>query len=283
MARNDKSVYDERAEAVSVRALGAGRYYGAVGGRFDTPLAVLSEVVHPAARALPEHDHALAYFCMLVQGHYVETIAGRDFDYAPFQVAFHPARMPHRDAVGERGARFLCLEVRGDALDDAAVYLRPSAALLPGDVTLQLLRVFDAMTAGTLSRIMLESAVWALCGDVCDERACVERGTPRWLSRCLARIDDSYGEALTVAALARDAGVHPVHLAREFRRRYGQTLGEYVHKVRIRAACARMIEHDERLAAVASSSGFADQSHFCRVFKALVGRTPSQFRAAVRY
>jgi hypothetical protein len=49
-------------------ALGEGRYYGAVADRFDTSLAVLSEVVHPEARSFPEHDHALAYFCMLVEG-----------------------------------------------------------------------------------------------------------------------------------------------------------------------------------------------------------------------
>ena len=266
------------------RALPAGSYYGAVGRRLDTALAVVSEVIHPEARALPEHDHALAYFCMLVRGHYVETIAGRALDYAPFQVGFHPARMPHRDAVGELGGRFLCLEIREKVLDEeAALRLRASPAFLPGDVTLQLVRVYDSMVAGTLSPIMLDSAAWALCGYVSAARACIERGFPRWLARCLSRIDDDYSESLTVAGLARDAGVHPVHLAREFRRRYGQTLGEYVHKVRIRSACARMTDGDESLATIAADAGFADQSHFCKVFKALVGRAPSEFRRTTRH
>ncbi|HTI45517.1 MAG TPA: AraC family transcriptional regulator [Casimicrobiaceae bacterium] len=267
---------------MSGSALAAGRYYGAVGGRLATSLAVASEVIHAGSRALPEHDHALAYFCMLTDGRYVETIGGRDFDYAPFEVGFHPARMPHRDAVGARGARFLCLEIHAPALDEAQVRLRASPALLPGDVTVQLVRVYGAMIGGTLSPIVLDSAVWALCGDVSDARACTERAAPRWLARCLDLIEAAYGDSLTVGGIAREVGVHPVHLAREFRRRYGQTLGEYVHKVRVRAACARMLHEDEPLATIAASAGFADQSHFCRVFKQLVGQTPSQFRAGAR-
>jgi AraC family transcriptional regulator len=43
-----------------------------------------------------------------------------------------------------------------------------------------------------------------------------------------------------------------------------------------------MLHEDEPLATIAASAGFADQSHFCRVFKQLVGQTPSQFRAGAR-
>jgi AraC family transcriptional regulator len=90
-------------------------------------------------------------------------------------------------------------------------------------------------------------------------------------------IEAEYARALTVTEVAALVGVHPVHLSREFRRRFGQTLGEYVHKARVRAACALMARDEVPLAIVAASVGFADQAHFCRVFKALVGCTPSAF------
>jgi AraC family transcriptional regulator len=260
-----------------------GRYFGAIGGRSETPLAVLSEVIHRDARELPLHDHALAYFCMLVQGGYAETIAGRALEYAPFRVGFHPARVPHRDRVGFRGARFLCLEIRPRSLDAFAVKLSTAPALLPGDVTLQMLRLCDAMASGTLSPVVLDSVAWELCGDAGNAPPAAERQRPRWLERCLELVEDAHGEALTVAGMAHAVGVHPVHLSREFRRRYRQTLGEYVHKVRIRSACARMTQSDEPLAAIAARCGFADQSHFCRVFRALVGRSPSGFRAALAH
>ena len=267
---------------MTARCLEAGCYYGAVRGVFSTPLARLSCVKHDRARALPEHDHALAYFCMLLEGSYTETVARRALDYAPYQVGFHPARMPHRDAVGEDGARFLCLEVEAPALEAAGVRLRPDTALLPGDMSVALARVHRAFAGGTLSDIELEGAVWELCADASGERAAVERGAPRWLRECLAIIEAEHGEPLTVASLARRVGVHPVHASREFRRRHGQALGEYVNKVRVRSACARISRGGASLSEVAHASGFADHAHFCRVFKSAVGCTPSEF-ALLRY
>jgi AraC family transcriptional regulator len=262
--------------------LDAGRYYGAIGRRLETADAVLSQVVHPAARALPEHAHSLAYFCMLVDGNYVESVAGRELEYQPFEVGFHPAHMPHRDAVGMRGGKFLCLEVHAGQFAATDMCLRSDPVLLPGDVSLQMLRLYRSFADRTLSALELESAVWELCGNVSDAFVCRERGVPLWVRRCLDIISQDYAESLTVAGIAAEVGVHPVHASREFRRRFGQTLGEYVNKVRIRAACAAMTHRSQPLAAVAAGAGFADQAHFCRVFKAFMGRTPSEFAAIVR-
>lgn len=264
------------------RCLDAGRFYGSVDGRYETPFAMLSEVIHGAPRVLPEHDHALAYFCMLIGGDYVETIAGREFDYELFEVGFHPARVPHRDAIGDRGGRFLCLEIPPGPLAAAEVQMRGSPALLPGDVSLQLLGIYRSFSAGLLSPMVVESVVWELCGDLSDQAPVAERRYPRWLRQCLELVEDECASPLTVTEIAARVGVHPVHLSREFRRRFGQTLGEYAHKVRIRLACAMMKREAAPLALVAASVGFADQSHFCRVFKALVGCTPSAFWADVR-
>jgi AraC family transcriptional regulator len=41
-----------------------------------------------------------------------------------------------------------------------------------------------------------------------------------------------------------------------------------------------LLGSDDSLASIALASGFADQSHFSRRFKELIGLTPSAFRAA---
>jgi AraC family transcriptional regulator len=270
------------AGVVNNRQLDAGAYFGAVGDRVESSHAVLSEVVHPRSRQLPVHDHAQAYFCLLLAGDYVEGTAGRELRYRPFEVGFHPARFPHRDAIGNAGARFLCLEVRADPLGAADVRLRDAPALLAADISVQLLRLYRHFVARTLSPIVFESTVWELCGDVSREVRCRDTGRPAWLRRCLELVEEEFGQPLTVEEMARRTGVHPVHLSREFRRRFGETLGEYANKVRVRRACTAMTNDRAPLADVAAATGFADQSHFCRVFKRLVGCTPSAFRRLSR-
>ena len=260
--------------------LPAGRYYGRVGARVESALAVVADVVHAAPRALPLHDHALDYFCMLVRGRYVETIAGRTFDYAPYQVGFHPAGVPHVDCVGAHGGRFLCLELRRDVLDAAGLRLRNLPSMLPGEAALPLVGLWNGLRAGTLTPLVLDSVAFEMCAPSPSRAA--ELARPPWLLRCLALIADACEEPWNVDAAARAVGIHPVHLSREFRRRFGRTFGECLLRARVRAACVRMVTERESLAATAAHAGFADHSHFCRVFKAVVGCTPSAYATRAR-
>ncbi|HEX4779174.1 MAG TPA: AraC family transcriptional regulator [Usitatibacter sp.] len=262
--------------------LAAGRFFGSRPGRFETPYAILTEVVHAEGRELPEHDHALAYFCMLLDGRYVEVTHGRELSYSKHEVGFHPALAAHRDVVGREGGRFLCLEIRPSLFARDEVRLRSDPKMLPATVSLHLLRILRALREETLSELTLESAAWELCGDASPDRASVERGVPAWLARVVAMVEDDYARALTVQEIAREVGLHPVHVAREFRRRHGITLGEYANRVRVRAACGAIGRGGRTLAAVAHAVGFADHAHFCRVFRGEMGCTPSAFAAAVR-
>ena len=76
--------------------------------------------------------------------------------------------------------------------------------------------------------------------------------------------------------------MHPTHLARTFRRFHGRSLGDYVTGLRIQRACRALGESDDTLAAIASETGFTDQSHFTRSFRDAVGTTPARYRRAHR-
>jgi AraC family transcriptional regulator len=88
------------------------------------------------------------------------------------------------------------------------------------------------------------------------------------------------GECVRLSELAEAVGVHPIHLARTFRARHGVSVGEYGRRVRIEWAAAEIARGQTSLAAVATEAGFADQSHFTRLFKRYVGTTPARFRVA---
>ncbi len=101
---------------------------------------------------------------------------------------------------------------------------------------------------------------------------------PGWLRRVRELLQDSYLEAPGLAALAGVAGVHPVHLSREFHRHFHMTIGEFIRKRRIEHASELLSNSDLSLAEIASTCGFSDQSHFCALFKKHSGMTPAKFR-----
>ena len=72
--------------------------------------------------------------------------------------------------------------------------------------------------------------------------------------------------------------MHPVALARAFRRTHGCSITAFRRRVRVRRA-AELLVAGASLVDVALESGFADQSHFCRIFRTEMGVTPSAFRA----
>jgi AraC family transcriptional regulator len=72
--------------------------------------------------------------------------------------------------------------------------------------------------------------------------------------------------------------VHPVHLAREFRRFHRCTPGEMLRAHRIRRAASLLRAPRARIAEVAAATGFADQAQFTKCFKRETGMTPGQYR-----
>lgn len=259
-----------------------GNYLGCVTHRIECEQAVLSEVRHSCALCPPEHAHERAYFSMLVSGSYFEESEGQRFEYRPFETGFHPSRMPHRDGIGVHGARFLCLEIAPQITRMLGPELANKPILLRDELALPMLRAYSAVVETGLSPFELDGVLWELVGAVSALDSVVDSIVPKWLSRCVDLIRSDYAKALTIQDMAPRVGIHPVHLSREFKRRFGQTLGEYTHQVRVRSACSELAGDHKSLSQIALDCGFADHSHFCRVFKRQVGCSPSRFRLAHR-
>ncbi|HXI14462.1 MAG TPA: helix-turn-helix transcriptional regulator [Thermoanaerobaculia bacterium] len=84
-------------------------------------------------------------------------------------------------------------------------------------------------------------------------------------------------QQISLASVAREVGVHPVHLARQFRKHYGVSVGERVRFLRVERA-KELIAAGMSLPGVALEMGFADQSHFTRTFMKLAGMSPGMYR-----
>jgi AraC family transcriptional regulator len=97
------------------------------------------------------------------------------------------------------------------------------------------------------------------------------------LDRVRAYIDAHLGEHITLEDLARQVGVSRFHFAREFRHSTGESPMEYLRRIRIQYSLRLLLRRDATIGQVAARLGFADQSHFTRIFVRLIGMSPGAF------
>ena len=82
-----------------------------------------------------------------------------------------------------------------------------------------------------------------------------------------------------MARIARAADRHEIHVAREFRRFYGTSVGAYQRRLRVEKAAQMLAAAKLSISEIALDCGFASHSHLCREFKSRYGVTPSRYRA----
>jgi AraC family transcriptional regulator len=109
-----------------------------------------------------------------------------------------------------------------------------------------------------------------------------DRRPALWLLSAQELVDESFAQQLTLDSIADFVSIHPVHLAREFRRHFKYTVGEYMRLRRVEYACRELSVGKATVAEIALAAGFADQSHLTRTFKRVVGTTPAEYRKAVK-
>lgn len=106
-----------------------------------------------------------------------------------------------------------------------------------------------------------------------------QRQGPQWIPAIREYIEAHVHEPIKVSQLAAVANVHPVYFARAFKASCGMSVLRYIRQRRVSAAAAVLGKKPVRLVDVANQFGFADQSHFTRVFREEFGASPSKFIA----
>jgi AraC family transcriptional regulator len=276
------------ASAVAVdsgeKTLSGGSFFGAAQRKSEMQGAIFTDLKHAVPRKLPKHAHELPFFALLLRGYYGEQYGRERKQFSPFTVMFRPAGIPHQDEIGPEGLRFFEIELRPKwqaRIAECSGNLRLACEDLRGGEMLWLtVKLFRELFGGVVAAdsFAVESLLAELVGYAGRLPKEEMQQSPAWLTRVMEKLQVEHCEKVTLDELSGEAGVHPVHLSRVFRRFVGEGIGEYVHRLRIRTACERLLALEVSLSDVSFATGFADQSHFCRVFRRITGMTPQTFR-----
>jgi AraC-like DNA-binding protein len=102
----------------------------------------------------------------------------------------------------------------------------------------------------------------------------------RRLLRAKDLADARYFEPLTVADLARVAGLSPAHFSREFRRAFGEAPHEYLLTRRLERAGALLRNTDRTVTDICFDVGLTSVGSFTSSFRRVYGTAPSTYRVS---
>jgi AraC family transcriptional regulator len=247
----------------------------------------LTELTYPPGLRLSQHSHEQSCFCFLLNGLYDITCSKQILLRKPGSLTFTASGKVHSNRIHSEEVRCFSIEMTRPWLERAnghLKFLQGPAQFDSGSLPWLAMRLYrefrlqDDLTPLAIEGLALE----LLAGAARQSVQAPENGPTSWLNKARDSLHERFREPLTLAGVAEFAGVHPVSLARAFRRTHHCTVGEYVRKLRIEFACQELTASDASLVEIAFSAGFSEQSHFCRTFKRFTGLTPSQYRSNSR-
>jgi AraC family transcriptional regulator len=260
--------------------------HGSITKRYKVSDFILTESLFERNLELPKHFHENAHFCLLLKGSFIEVCGKQTLDCKPMSLSFLAAEEVHSDSFHSTVSHCFIIDVASKWTEYAKEHSikLPSFANFQGGLLPHLaFRLYKEFKQDDKSvSLVIEGIILEIMAEASRHPIRSDRLIPAWLRQAREILHDRFSESLTHAGIAKTVGVHPIHLAREFRRHYHCTIGEYIRRLRIEYACFEICTSDEPLSLIAQKSGFFDQSHFARIFKQVTGIPPAEYRKIFR-
>jgi AraC family transcriptional regulator len=244
----------------------------------------LKEIWHPVGVFIPKHSHPNAHVGFILEGGFTETFTRKTLECRPLSVSYIAPDLPHTDDF-RHGVHCLVFEIspaRLARMRDIAAFREPVFVNGGRAAWLTLKMYREALRTDSASSLAIEGLALEILAELSlAEPSGAEQKSPRWLNQARELLHARLAENVTHDEVAESVGVHPVYLATLFRRHFRCTIGEYVRRLRIDFAAREIARSDRSLCEIGLAAGFADQSHFSKVFRLQTGMTPGCFRASL--
>lgn len=233
------------------------------------------------------HYHENAYFTFLLRGKLTETNKKESFQLTPGSLLFHQWQDPHYNIKEPEHARGFHVEVprpwfelnllNTDGLHGSFQLYHPNLKLLIEKLYWES-KIVDESTALSIHALMLQ--IFALMQN--SESNLDGLIIPKWVDVVRQVLhDESKNTSLTLEWISRQANVHPVHLSREFSKHFHSSFGDYTRTIKVQRSLAFLRKSCLSVKSIALDCGFADESHFIRLFKKQMGTTPTEYRKVI--
>ena len=99
------------------------------------------------------------------------------------------------------------------------------------------------------------------------------------VNKIILFVEQHINEKITLEMIAKHLGISEIHVSRIFKAETGKNLIQYINEQKIQRAIELMEHSNMKIKDVAEAVGFEDQLYFNKVFKKIIGISPSKYRS----
>ena len=102
---------------------------------------------------------------------------------------------------------------------------------------------------------------------------------PPMIANARKFITEHYAEDLSLGQVAKAVNASPFYFCKMFKKITGVNFTDFLSRVRIEHAKNLLLNQNLRVSEIAFEVGFQSLTHFNRVFKKIIGQSPTEYRS----
>ncbi|MGZ8525445.1 MAG: helix-turn-helix domain-containing protein [Chitinophagaceae bacterium] len=236
-------------------------------------------------RSIPVHYHPNLILGYVVNGHYHEKMFKETNSCTPGTMIIQPAASEHSNNFLNSGADVLNIELTSDRvleLREMDIGFHTRLQVNTPEINFSFRRIIrEIQSPDLLSTIIIEALLMDVLATATRNSKSTAHYSPYKLRKIKTLIDEDPSRNFSLDELSKMFSLSSFHLAREFKRVFQFTPGEYARKKRIERAMHLLHSKHLRISAIACDCGFTDASHLIRIFKKITGLTPDEYRRSI--
>ncbi|HHV97446.1 MAG TPA: response regulator [Clostridiaceae bacterium] len=100
----------------------------------------------------------------------------------------------------------------------------------------------------------------------------------RTIEDIILYLQNNYNQEITIEFLASQVYLTPNYLCNLFKKETGKTINQYITEIRIEKSKEMLANTYKNIEEIANEVGYNDARYFSKLFRKIVGKTPSEFR-----
>ena len=220
-------------------------------------------------------------------------VAGNEFELEYGQAVFIPTKLPHVygssddnpwsiywahctgitiDAYTEYLRGYYCINVAEDVLQEIITLFDRSIAVYSENFVLKNIIYTSHLLHYIYGRLLFHNSAFSVASNVSYSHQ---------IQRVVKFLKENIEANFKLADIADIAGLSQSHFSKLFREEMRYAPMEYFTHLKLQRACLLLKTSDKNIQEIAASLGYHDPYYFSRLFKKIVGVSPSYYRSEI--